>query len=694
MNKIKTTVRGAVFFCLAMVCVLRPGGRGAQAAAMPVIAGQEAVLYLDGKDEISVLGENIRSVTYSSDAPDVAVVDSAGMVTPVGQGTAKIRARVIWGEDGSISTADLSYQLQVIDSSDNYFTYNNDRITGMKTKGKALRDVYIPGWHRDAKITAVYEDVFDGDQMLERVFLSDNIEYLDYVDWDEDVLTSSAFDGCSGLREIHLGKNLRSVGYLKNLSALQTITVHPENVDFRTEDNVLFSGDHLVYYAAGKPQDTYVLPENVTVIDSYAFSGAGNLSKIRLHDKLKTIAGKAFENSGLSEVRIPVAANVGYRAFYNCRNLNKAILPDQMLQGSYVFENCTALKIVVLPRTATAVSADSFAGCSALEGFQIADGAGECDFVVRDGVLYRYNGTVLEAYPPGKREEEYVVPYDVEQIRDRGFYGAVKLKRIMLCTSVSFVGNDAFANCTSLTKIHLKKKVYLSKTGSSKGYFWGCKSLKEITVDAGNSNYVSRSGVLYSKNNKVLLCYPQARTAKKFTVPKSVSRIGTYAFSENRYLQELVAGKNVKRIGDSAFSGAKQLRRVTLGAKVEDIDKEAFRACKKLQKIVIPDRVVTLSEGMFSECSAVREIVVGKSVKYIKDSAFAYCRSLKRLTFRGKKWQNGLEYDTVFVRTGSKKYSSLTVSIPKCSGKEKTACRRALRSAGLHRSAKIQFSAK
>lgn len=686
-KKAMTWRRGVIAATLAAAGVFLMEGGRADAAQEPMIAGQEAVIYLDGKDEISVLGDNVKSVAYSSSATDIAVVSSTGTVTPAKEGTARIQAKVTYGEAGKLQTKELSYDLRVIDRSTNYFQYKSGRIVGLTAKGKALKEVYIPGYYNNIKVTAAQENVFDKNQVVEKVFLSDHLEYLDYYDWEDEKYTSSIFDGCSSLKELHIGKGLKNLGYMENISTLERITVHPENPYFQVVDNVLFSGNTLVCYPAGRGDAAYTVPEKVSRIEAYAFSGAERLKKVKFSENLKYIGTSAFQKTGLEEIRLPLKINLGANVFQDCSSLEKAILPNK-LGALGMFKNCNYLKTVIVPNTAEEVYAENFYGCSRLEGFQITDG--ESQFVAKDGVLFGGSGNILVAYPVGKKDASYEVPDDTEVIQREAFASAANLKKIKLNNPLKIIDYRAFEDCRSLTDIRIPKKAYLGDEPAQ--CFWGCKSLKAITVDSKNTSYSSVGGVLLDKNKVHLYCYPQAKKTKKYATPKNVKEIMNYAFADNRYMQKLTVGKKVTNIGKMAFLRSKALRQVSMSSKIEKIGDGAFSDCVKLQKIVIPGKVKKLSAAIFSGCTALREAVIGKSVKYVQDAAFKDCRNLRKLTFKGKKWMNWFDHDPIFVKTGSKNYGKLVVHVPKCTGKQKTKCRKVLKAAGLHKKAKIKFA--
>ena len=76
-----------------------------------------------------------------------------------------------------------------------------------------------------------------------------------------------------------------------------------------------------------------------------------------------------------------------------------------------------------------------------------------------DGVLYAvgYEGTkdwILVRHPAGSRNITYTVHPNCRRIARGAFEGAAYLREIYLPETVSFIGEDAFAGCTSLQGIY------------------------------------------------------------------------------------------------------------------------------------------------------------------------------------------------------------------------------------------------
>ena len=94
-----------------------------------------------------------------------------------------------------------------------------------------------------------------------------------------------------------------------------------------------YNGTHLIQYAIGKTESTFVVPNGVIVIRSTAFANANNLTEVILPNTLESINSTAFINcKNLSTITIPNSVvNIGDSAFYGCVNLKTVINKSKYL---------------------------------------------------------------------------------------------------------------------------------------------------------------------------------------------------------------------------------------------------------------------------------------------------------------------------------------------------------------------------
>lgn len=92
---------------------------------------------------------------------------------------------------------------------------------------------------------------------------------------------------------------------------------------------------------------------------------------------------------------------------------------------------------------------------------------------------------MLFQYPAGKRDESYIVPYDVACIGDYAFYDATYLVILTLPEGLTEIHSYAFYFCASLVSL----KIPAATTRVGDNIFYGCTALRTISVSTDNPNY-------------------------------------------------------------------------------------------------------------------------------------------------------------------------------------------------------------
>ena len=165
--------------------------------------------------------------------------------------------------------------------------------------------------------------------------------------------------------------------------------------------------------------------------------------------------------------------------------------------------------------------------------------------------------------------------------------------------SVVSIGDSAFYYCRSLTAVTIPAGV----TDIGKNPFEGCPMI-HIDVAAGNPVYEQVDGVLFDKQQKMLVSYPHAR-GESYAIPEGVLRIGDGAFSNNYNLTGVIIPDSVTHIGSMAFWACVGLTCVTIPDSVSSIGDMAFKECDNLTSVIVPDSVTSIGEEAFGWHSGV-----------------------------------------------------------------------------------------
>jgi hypothetical protein len=105
--------------------------------------------------------------------------------------------------------------------------------------------------------------------------------------------------------------------------------------------------------------------------------------------------------------------------------------------------------------------------------------------------------------------------------------------------------------------------------------FDSCTSLPAITVNASNSFYSSVDGVLCNQSQTTLIQYPGGK-AGSYTVPNSITNIGSWAFDYSNSLTNVTLGNSVTSIGSNAFAYCYHLTNVVIASSVTRIEERVF----------------------------------------------------------------------------------------------------------------------
>lgn len=306
----------------------------------------------------------------------------------------------------------------------------------------------------------------------------------------------------------------------------------------------------------------------ITALSYGSFAQCEMLEEVILPDSITSMYDETFSGcTALKSVRMPNNPNMimGSKVFYDCSNLTSIVIPTKYL-NSYSFYGCSNLKSVAFTSNFTgAIQRYSFYGCSNLPRIDIPKGTtylGEYTFVNCENLssLTIPNslwGIGQNAFWGCSSLDDLVIPGTVRNIEDGAFGYCTALTSLKLGDGLQSIGEDAFICCISLTDVTIPASV----THIGGGAFASCSSLQDIQVAAGNKDYTSVDGVLFTKSMDRLVCFPGGRGGD-YTVSDGVSIIGGNAFGQNSRLTSITIPTSVTRIGDYAFTNCLNLKNI------------------------------------------------------------------------------------------------------------------------------------
>ena len=139
------------------------------------------------------------------------------------------------------------------------------------------------------------------------------------------------------------------------------------------------------------------------------------------------------------------------------------------------------------------------------------------------------------------------------------------------------IEQNAFYGCSEVTSIDIPFSVIRISD-----QFNGCSGLKKFTVNENNQSYKDVDGILFSKDDKMLIKYPAKKETAEYVISEDAAIICTGAFMDNEFLRKITIGNFVTAVSDFAFKNCTALEEVELGGNVRIIGNESFKNCPKL----------------------------------------------------------------------------------------------------------------
>ncbi len=270
--------------------------------------------------------------------------------------------------------------------------------------------------------------------------------------------------------------------------------------------------------------------------------------------------------------------------------------------GPDAFNSCTGLTSVTMQDGITCVGERAFQRCSNLVSVEMQDS----DSVITIGMI-AFEGCAFK---------ELTIPEGVESLRYYAVGNCENLESITLPKSLKSLGERALCGDISLREINIPEK--LENIGL--GAFECCTSLESYNVSENNETFTSVDGVIFSKDMKTLILYPEGRKDTEYTIPDGVEKI--------------------KSVGD--YPGALN--------------------SQSLEKVIIPESVTEIPENTIGYYNFIKKegfVIVGKL-----DSAAEKYANENEFEFVNIESQNGINSDSDKTTSPSAENPSEATTVP------------------------------
>lgn len=315
-----------------------------------------------------------------------------------------------------------------------------------------------------------------------------------------------------------------------------------------------------------------VLPDSITLISDYAFSGCTWLTSIEIPNSV---------------------TEIGKGAFFGCSGLTSIEIPDSVTKiGESAFIDCTGLTSIEIPDSVTLIGNVALCGCTGLEGIEVSDNnQNYCS--VNNCCLTNDGETLIFGCKTS------IIPDSVTKISAHAFDGCTELRTIEIPDSVTDIDDLAFIGCTGLEKIE---------------------------VSDNNPNYRSENNCCLTKDGRTLVF-----GCKASSIPDSVTEIGCFAFDGRTGLISIEIPNSVTKIEVGAFNSCNGLSAIEIPVSVTEIGCFAFELCTGLISIEIPDTVTEIGYFAFRGCNGLKQVILNISKKKPSESESFINRVLDEL---------------------------------------------------------------
>lgn len=280
------------------------------------------------------------------------------------------------------------------------------------------------------------------------------------------------------------------------------------------------------------------------------------------------------------------------------------------------------------------IGTGAFGNCSNLVGIELSEN-------IKTIKQYAFSSTGIKSL---------ILPKGLETIEQLAI--SSPLDNLYISNTVTTIGASAIKLSDNVTSVYIPASV-----SSMDGViFSGANALKEIVVSPRNNNYKSVDNVIYTKDGKTIVLYPEGKEGDSYTVPEGVVEIGAGAFSSNKYLKTLCLPSTLEKIGRSAFSSMDGIESMTIPNSVTSIGAYAFAWMDNLSEITLPEYLEELGEWTFSGdelllkveipngvkvldynfsgCTGLKWVILGEDVEYITRFTFSDCEELVWAEFK------------------------------------------------------------
>ncbi len=492
----------------------------------------------------------------------------------------------------------------------------------------------------------------------------------------DETLTSipaNAFADCKGIKSVTLHGNITSIGEnafagCTNIESVYVPSLEAWlNIDFGSGSaNPLSNGAKL--YIDGVLLENLRVPESVSKIKPYAFSGYGYLKTFEITGSPLEIGMSAFTNAckdmeihaktiedwfsvSVDFSLFPAYCNpmrCGATLYIGGKQPEEIVIPESVKRiPDFAFQNCKSLKKITIPAT-TGIGIDSFMNSGLKEVvigsltqkinpvFNLTSSHfRNCMSIEKVTLGYGVKSIGDGAFRGRSNLKEVVMYSGLEEIGVEAFYNS-GITSVIIPSTVKEVGKFAFSKCSALESVTFGDVVGTAPIMSIDSYaFKACPKLTAVTFNSGvkkigsfafDDSFAIKDVYVNDLVTYLSVEYPEDPYDGQYSSP---ARCADNIYIDGKIVKNLVIPEGVTRVACNAFFNIESLETVKFPSTLKEIGTSAFASCWNLKDFTLPESLEKIGDFAFFSCSLITKLELKKNVKDIGMSAFEYCIGLK-----------------------------------------------------------------
>ena len=342
---------------------------------------------------------------------------------------------------------------------------------------------------------------------------------------------------------------------------------------------------------------------------------APKCAEVTIKAKLDIMGDKAFSGAKeLTTVRLLATKELKDGVFGDCKKLTTVEIPLLQQLGNGVFLNCTALTTVQLPTTLKTIPTATFMGCSALTSVpniatieDVEESAFEGCTALTQLVCSNLREVGANAFKGCSGITKLDLGLHFVNAGENAFDGCEKVEKIRFVNLAS-AETKAFANMKALRTAELPKLATVATH-----LFAGCSALTSLTLQECEN--VDESGL-------------SKLAALETLIAPKLSTLGKEALSFDFALKNLTVPA-LTTIGVKALYRCEALTSAYLPV-VSEIEEQGMAECKALLEVYAP-MLGNIGKSAFKDCKNFARITLGEDVPGIENKPFAGCPLVRNM---------------------------------------------------------------